>query len=302
MKRSKNVLKYRYHVLRPFLIQPVCWALFFLSPVFDWFRIDMIAQRLVVLGKAYPFEQQYLQWLPLGFYGGVLAIALTCVFFGRIFCGWGCPHNTMTEWTRALRAAVGREEKPRWMKLAIRKQPLLQVVFALLSPAIALLMTFGLTFLLVGFVVPPAWVLGQYASGQPHIALLFGQFLFTLIGLFLLYCGHDFCRTCCPYGMGQSISSYMAGKWAPMEIKFTGNVESQCKTCTACQIACPVDIDPRDPANLKVGQFDGCFNCGECIDACKYIHSFKREAGLLSFTPPGVFRPRQPVISKKAEG
>jgi polyferredoxin len=136
----------------------------------------------------------------------------------------------------------------------------------------------------VAYVVSPAWIVAQYLSGAPHIALVFGQGLLVLIGLFLLYCGHDFCRTCCPYGMAQSISSYQSGKWRPLEVHFTGGDRAAaCKTCSACQQVCPVDIDPRDTGKLHVGQFEGCFNCGECIDACKTVFSKRDTPSLLRF-------------------
>jgi polyferredoxin len=290
MKIPNNVFRYRYHTLRPWLVQPFFWVLFFLSPLLDWFRVDMITQKIIFLGTAYPFVHQYIQWIPIGFYGGVLLIALASVLMGRVFCGWVCPHNTLTEWTRPLRALVGREPMSRQIKLIFRDRPVLKAFVSILSPLWAITLTFFLTFALASYVVSPQWILEGYTQARPHIALVFGQILFTLIGLFLLYCGHDFCRTCCPYGMGQSISAYMGGKWNPMEIRFGGDKESQCKTCTACQSACPVDLDPRNPLNLKVGQFDGCFNCGECIDACKTVKSYRKTPGLLSFAPPQVVK------------
>src|SRR6476646_4248050 len=97
---------------------------------------------------------------------------------------------------------VGRHEKPRWMKLLLKKAPWAKELLSLL-----------LSF----YVVPPNWALAQYASGHPHIALVFGNGLFVLIGLFLLYAGNDFCRTCCPYGLAQSVSAYQESTpWKPM--------------------------------------------------------------------------------------
>ncbi len=310
MKRSNNIFKYRYHVLRGKLVQPFFWGLVFLGPALDIFRVDMIHQQLVVLGKHLPFVTENLMWLPIGFYGAVILIGIVSFLFGRLFCGWTCPHNTLTEWTRPLRAlfrdwmdpAGNREEKPRWMKLLLRRHPGLQGVFYGLAPLLAIGITFCLSILLSFYVIPPDFVLAQYVSGQPHIALVWGNGLFMLIGLFLLFAGHDFCRTCCPYGMGQSVSAYHENSpWRPMEIGFTGDKASQCKTCQACQIVCPVDIDPRSgtlDGGFKVGQFDGCFNCGECIDACKFVHSFKKKPSLLRFQHPGF--PKKTATSLEA--
>jgi ferredoxin-type protein NapH len=301
MKRSNNPLKYRYHVFRGKLSQPFFAALCFLGPALNIFRVDMIHQRVIFMQQNLPFEFNTLMWLPLGFYGAVILIGMISFIWGRLFCGWSCPHNTLTEWTYTLRAMVGRHKKPRWMKLLLKKQPLLKEVFWVASPVLGLPLTFVLSLLLSFYVVPPDWALAQYASGHPHIALVFGNGLFVLIGLFLLYAGTDFCRTCCPYGLAQSVSAYQeASIWKPLEIQFSGDVVSQCKTCSACQIVCPVDIDPRDgtlKGGLKVGQFDGCFNCGECIDACKYIHSFKKKTSLLSFKNPG-FKPKSKLKAK----
>lgn len=287
MKQSNNLFKYRYHFFRGKVVQPFFWALAFLGPSFNCFRVDMLNQKLVFLGKAYPFEFNSLMWLPIGFYGAVILIGIISFVWGRLFCGWTCPHNTLTEWTHTLRAMVGRGERPAWMKRLIRKQKHLTEIFGLLSPPIAIVLTFGLALLLSGYVIPPAWIFSQYLSGHPHPALVCGHGLFVLIGLFLLYAGHDFCRTCCPYGMGQSISAYHENSpWRPMEIQFNADKESDCKTCKACQMVCPVNIDPRDATVLGtvfVGQFDGCFNCGECIDACKRVKSYKRKPGFLSF-------------------
>lgn len=284
-------------------MQPFFLALVFLAPVLDVFRVDMLHQRLVFLGKSYPFIFETVMWLPIGFYGAVIIIGIVSLIWGRLFCGWTCPHNTLTEWTHSLRAMVGRGEKPSWMKKLIRKHPHMKEILIWLSPPIAIGITFILGLLLSFYVIPPAWGWGQYLSGHPHPALVYGNGLFVLIGLFLLYAGNDFCRSCCPYGMAQSISAYHENSpWRPMEISFTSNKETDCKTCRACQMVCPVEIDPRDASltgKVHVGQFEGCFNCGECIDACKYLHSFKKNPGLLSFNRPGFRRKNEPLTLER---
>lgn len=291
MRIPFNPLTYRYHHIRPFLAQPLFWVFFFLAPLLHWFRVDMIHQKLVFMNQPYPFEFKYLMWLPIVFYAGVIAIGVVSFVWGRLFCGWACPHNTLTEWTRPFRAVFNRDHLPLSIARLYQKLPILKTLFSLFSIPIAFMLTFGLSVLLSFYIVPPAWVLAQYVSFKPHVALVFGHMLFTLIGLFLLYAGHDFCRTCCPYGMCQSLSAYQEGKkWRPMEIAFNSpnTMETDCKTCTACQTVCPVDIDPRKPLalGLKVGQFYGCFNCGECIDACKTVQFHQDRKGFLTFEQP----------------
>lgn len=248
----------------------------------------MINMQLIWLGQAYPFEFTYVKWLPIVFYGLVVMIGIVSVVYGRLFCGWVCPHNTLTEWTKPFRAVFNLEPMPLAWQRVFNQYPALRHIFNIISLPIGIFICWQLTVILSAYIVPWAWIQAQYSEGQPHIALLSGHIIYTLISLFLLYTGHEFCRNVCPYGMAQSVSAYQEGKWKPMEIAFTGeSIENDCKTCTACQTACIVNIDPRKSENLVVGQFYGCFNCGECIDACKQVHVKKTDgAGLLKFELP----------------
>lgn len=279
-------LRYPFRVWRHSLVQPLFWALFFLAPLTGLFATDVIAGDVIFLGQRYPFSFQSLMWLPIVFYAGVLAIGVISLRTGRLFCGWACPHSTMVENTRWWRSLWGREPMPANMARVLRQWPPWALpALRVLSIPYAIGLTWLLSALLASYLVPLDWIYTQYASGNPHIALVWGQGLFVLIGLFLLVCGHDFCRTCCPYGMAQSISAYQAGKRAPMapRLKTTASA-ADCGTCTACQQVCPVDIDPRND-RLFVGQFEGCFNCGECIDACKHVSHYARpgQGPLLAF-------------------
>ena len=256
----------------------------------NWFRVDMLpadmgGQQLIWLGQAYPFESQYLQWIPFTFYGGVILVAILSATLGRVFCGWTCPHNIMTEWTRWIRAlspvVIGKEVLPLGVKRWINKSEQRKRLMQILAPVVALVWCVAMTFLLFSYVIPPGFIVESFTTGHVHIALGLGVALFTLIGLFLLYVGHNFCRICCPYGLAQSLP-LQTGKLKPLAIVFSGEQSTDCGGCKGCETACPVDIDPRKPENLIVGNFDGCFNCGECIDACGFIRS-TRDNGLLRF-------------------
>lgn len=289
MRIPFSLLKTPFHTLRPTLVQPLFWALFLLSPLLNVFRVDMIAQRLWWLWQTYPLENNHTLWLPIGFYACVLVVAVSTAFLGRVFCGWVCPHNTMTEWTRWFRGLVGIEPLPVWLKRLFQKHPQHTGKLKVLGIILGLVWPVVITFLLFHYVVPIDWMLGQYLSGKPNLTLVFGHVLFSVMGLYFLLAGHLFCKTTCPYGLAQSVSAYQTGKWRPMEILFTPREANQdtsvCGTCTACAQVCPVDIDPRGPV-YKVGQFMGCWNCGECIDACTTVHQKKGGVGLLRFRLP----------------
>jgi ferredoxin len=62
-----------------------------------------------------------------------------------------------------------------------------------------------------------------------------------------------------------------------------------------------VDVDPRKPELLRVGQFEGCFNCGECIDVCNAIHAPKAIPGFLTFSFPSRQHPQAKLPQAKLE-
>jgi polyferredoxin len=279
---------YPFHTLRGWLVQPFFWAVMLLSPLFGVFRLDVIHQCLVVWGHTYPFSSTVLKWVPLGFFTVVLVIAAISVFWGRLFCGWVCPHNTLTEWTQPVRMLMGIGY-PKSYRLRRREtmMPLGQWVHRGLSLLWALLITALISVLFIGYFVPFRWWIVQIADGTLPMVIYWSHGVLIVMGLFFLYAGHEFCRSACPYGLAQSLSAYLSRKWAPMEIRFLPGADtSPCKGCRACQTACPVAIDPRQPENLVVGIGEGCFNCGECIDACRYVRKGRDLPGLLTFQPP----------------
>lgn len=265
--------KYAYHAWRTRLVQPLFWALFFLSPVFGVYQLDVIHNHLVFMGRHYPFETSTMMWLPIGFGACVLTIGLVSVLYGRLFCGWICPHNAMTEWLWPLRMLIGIGQKPFSLTQLTKRWPWMTVVFVLVSLVWAFMVTWAICMLFTSYFVPLDWQLERLGTDEFPMILGWGQALLMLIGLFLVYSGHEFCRNACPYGLLQSLSAYLTEKWTPMEIRYRfGDDQSACKSCRACETACPVDIDPRKPENLKVGIGEGCFNCGQCIDACHVVH------------------------------
>lgn len=280
----RNPIRFPFHTFRGALIQPFFWTLFFLSPVLGIFQLDVIHQRMLVWGHAYPFKPETLMWLPLGFFACVLMIAFASTLFGRLFCGWVCPHNTLTEWTRPVRMLIGLGKKPFFLKQWEKRYPVLKGINIGGSIIWGITITFLLSALILFYFVPVPWYLQHLQASSMPVIVWFSQGLVILIGLFMLYAGHDFCRSACPYGLAQSLSAYLSQKWSPMEIRYRGDEnQSACKSCHACETACPVDIDPRKPENLMVGIGEGCFNCGECIDACKYVRGIQDLPGLLAF-------------------
>jgi ferredoxin-type protein NapH len=287
-KFPRHPFRYPFHAFRGLVIQPAVWALFFLSPVLGIFQLDVIHQHMIVLGKAYPFNPATLMWVPVGFFGCVLVIALISTLGGRLFCGWVCPHNTMTEWTPAVRSFIGLAPQSYRLQKLQSKWPWLKGALVVLSLLSATAVSALIAVLFLFYFVPVPWFVSHVGAGTLPWIVWWGLGLMMLIGYFMIYAGHEFCRSACPYGISQSLSAYLTQKWIPMEIRYRpGKDLSPCTSCHACASACPVDIDPRKPENLVVGVGEGCFNCGECIDACTYVRGTQGKEGLLYFRMPG---------------
>ena len=281
-----NPFQYPFHNLRRWLTQPVSITLFFLSPLLNIFRLDVVNLKLIFLGTTYPFAFEYYRWIPITFFAGVLFIAIISTLFGRLFCGWACPHNALTENTRFIRKLIGIEGKS-WQQKKREDASVLYKIFNItLSLLLALILTYGMsTLILFYFISPSFWLTEYQTQGDNFVIIMFSQGLITLIGLFLIYAGHGFCKIACPYGLAQSLMAYVSAKLSPMEIRMQPNLSSKnCGSCKGCQTACPVDLDPRqfEIAGAKLGAYDGCFNCGDCIDACNIVQ-LNKQSGLESF-------------------
>lgn len=282
-----NPIRYPYHFFRTVLVQPLFWALFLLSPVLGVFQIDVINKQVIFLGNSYPIGFETLGWFPIFFFSCVLIIAGVCTLWGRLFCGWICPHNTMSEWLQPIRMLIGFGQKPYFVTNWERKFPFLKVGHKLLSIGWATAVVYIIGTLIIFYFLPPAWYVERIQTGTMPFIVWASTFMTMILGYYFLYSGHWFCRSACPYGLLQALSAYQGGKWTPMEIRYQyGENLNPCKACRACESACPIDIDPRNPKNLVVGIGEGCFNCGECIDACHYVQHYHGKQGFLRFKTP----------------
>ncbi len=273
------------------------FLLFVLAPPLDILRIDLTRGHAILLGMDWtlgidglmagersPFEAAVnLIWrgfVPL--FGGAALFLWIAWRYGRLYCGWLCPHFSVVEMiNRLMRRASGRPSI--WEP---RPLPELQPDGTRLVPNAwywlpTLLAVFGFAFLwavvLLTYLLPPAEIYGNLFNGELTLrqSLFIGAATAALSIEFLL-ARHLFCRFGCAVGLFQSLG-WMANDRA-MVVGFDTARAGNCQDCNnACENACPMRLKPR---TLKRKMFT-CTECAQCISACTQVQGGEPAQSLL---------------------
>lgn len=277
------------------------FVLFLLAPAFDLLRFDLNETQLWLLGHrwslgidAFLHHQASATDAALGIIlRGILpALALVVAFltiaykFGRLYCGWLCPHFSLVEtlndllhracgkfslWDAAPTPRGDRTPQCRWWPLFFIS---------------CLVFGFAWAVTLLSYLLPPAEVWGNLLSGTstPNQArfLAIGTAVFTAE---FLFARHLFCRFGCAVGLFQSLA-WMANPRG-LVVAFDRSRARDCRDCStpaspagaACDQVCPMRLKPR---NIKRLMFS-CVQCGQCLTACDSSNTQRAQAPSLEW-------------------
>lgn len=273
------------------------FALFVLAPPLDLFRFDLTQGHAILLGQNWTLGidrfvagesgalEVALDLLLRGFlpiFGGAALFIWIAWRYGRLYCGWLCPHFSVVELINALmRRAIGKaslwdprplpERLPDGSSLPRARRFWIPTVIAVLGFA------FLWAVVLLTYLLPPVEVYGNLVTG----ALTRNQAIFltaaTLaLSVEFLLARHLFCRYACAVGLFQSLA-WMANDRA-MVVGFDTRRADACAPCDlACEHACPMRLKPR---TLKRKMFT-CTECAECIGACTQVQGGDPRSSLL---------------------
>lgn len=189
---------------------------------------------------------------------------VTNTFFGRFFCGWGCPVGYVSRLGEDV--DLRKRSLPRWILSHAAGAG-----FVATFVAAVMLWWVDPRVLLDGSWTARAWTLGVFAI------LTVGGFLHAFVWRF------GFCLHACPIGL---YYRYVTSRPA-VGIVFSEDPDP-CVQCGACTKVCPVDLDPRDLGKgipPKPGEFAPgeealaeerygdaeCLRCGDCVEACRMV-------------------------------
>lgn len=286
------------------LTQAGFFVLFVLAPVFDLLRFDLTR------GHAYLLTMEWRLGLDDYFAGRIGAaeaginlllrlflpiIAAAFLFlaaawrWGRIYCGWLCPHFSVVETlNRLMQRACGKpslwERKPMPPRLPDGTTYTIDARWWLVTVPLAVVFAFVWAVVLLTYLLPPAEVYANLAAG----ALTGNEKLFIGIGtlvlsLEFLLARHLFCRFGCAVGLFQSLV-WMSNRGA-LVVGFERQRAADCADCyaesgpgyAACEGVCPMRLHPR----MAKHKMFTCTQCGQCIAACHTVERMRAHGSLL---------------------
>ncbi len=280
--------------------QATFFLLFLSAPVLNLFRLDLNSGHFYLLGTDWDLGMEALMqgdigigsaaftlfskgFLPLA--AAVVALVWISYHYGRLYCGWLCPHFSVVEFINELMTRAGGRPTL-WEKRSLPTQrPDGTVIkpdrrFWPLAILTSLLIAFIWAVVLLTYLLPPQEIYGNLLQLQLTIRqALFIAITTLLLTLDFLFARHLFCRYGCSIGLFQSLV-WMANDRA-LVVDFDKHRASSCSSCSnACDNACPMRLKPR---SIKRNIFT-CTECALCITACEQVQTPQGNQPLLSWT------------------
>jgi ferredoxin-type protein NapH len=301
-------------------LQAGFFVLFVVAPVFDLLRFDLTRGHAIVLGhewrlgiddflagrsSAVDAGKNLLLQLFLPLLGAAALFLAFAWRWGRLYCGWLCPHFSVVETINGLmRRATGKpslwERRPLPPKQPDGSNQAVDASWWLLTVPAAIGFAFTWAVVLLTYLLPPAEVYGNLLAGTPTR----NQALFIGIGtavltLEFLFARHLFCRFGCAVGLFQSLV-WMSNRGA-MVVGFARTRAADCADCyaeggpgyAACEGVCPMRLRPRV---VKHKMFT-CTQCGQCIAACGTVERNRPEGSLLRWLAHDGARRNEALVS-----
>ncbi len=282
-----------------FILRSAFFLLFLVAPPLDLLRFDLPQGHAILLGQPWiigvdrftageigagqlafnVFTRVLLPILAMG--ALIIGVAYK---WGRLYCGWLCPHFSVVEMINGLmQRTLGKHSL--WDR---RRLPEKRADGSLLKPnkvwwpltagaALGFAFLWAVAFLT--YLLPPV----EIYSNLWHGTLTINQARFIGVATLLLFieftfARHLFCRFGCALGLFQSLA-WMGNKKA-MVIGFDHARGRACADCnSACDNACPMRLHPR---TMKRSMFT-CTQCGQCIQSCEQVQQNNPHGTLLQW-------------------
>lgn len=233
--------------------------------------LDAAERRYYLFGAAFNAQDFWLVLLLLT--GVALTLFVVTTLYGRVWCGYTCPHTVFLEGVyRPIERAL---EGPRAQRLKRNAGPMTfdkawrkgvkHLLFVLVSLALS-------HFFLSYFVSLPSLLSMMGRSPAEHpTAFAWIVALSAALYFNFAWFREQLCLVICPYGRLQStltdedtvVVGYDPVRGEPRGKK--GTTEGDCVDCNRCVVVCPTGIDIRNGLQME------CVGCAACVDACDAV-------------------------------
>jgi cytochrome c oxidase accessory protein FixG len=260
--------------------------------------LDVGGRHLFAFGAAFgPEDLGLLVFLATGV---AFALVVATALFGRVFCGWACPHTLLVALSRGFERLAAHVTGATGARARDRRRA---APSSTLAHATKIAAAAALALVFLAYFVPPGSLARLVrAPGQEPTLALAAVGIAALLAFVSGSFRERLCLYVCPYGRVQaalvdadSITiGYDAGRGEPRGKAREGG-HGDCVDCQKCVAVCPTGIDIRDGVQLD------CVGCTACIDACDDVMArLGRAPGLVRYDsarglagePRRVVRPR----------
>ncbi len=270
------------------------FALFLFAPLLNIFRFDLDLGHFIIFGQAWTISidsilhggdsvDAAIKIFSRVLLPGMAFVAVTSFLiwkFGRIYCGWLCPHFSVVEVINDLMLKQ-LNRVTIWEKASKQSKGVLPKFIVFIA---AVSMAFVWSVGLLSYLLDPKMLL----AGLANFDLGFGSSIFISVATLIftadfLFARHVFCKYGCALGLFQSLI-WMANNKA-MVIKFDRARAKACRSCESynkykpCDQACPMRLPTR---NMKRAKFT-CTQCVQCVSACNEVQKNNPDGGLLKW-------------------
>jgi len=257
------------------VIQASFYLLFLSAPLLDIFRFDIVEGHFVIFGTPWFFGLEISKFECLDNSHAVQKVFLNFILplvvlillsgliawrYGRIYCGWLCPHFSVVE-------TINRLMLKHLNRIIFWEKPLgtdRQALPWLLVLSTCFFIAFIWSYALLGYIYPPVLL----SKNICHLELSFGPLLFLGVMTIILtidffFARHLFCKFGCSLGILQSFV-WMANSNS-MVVGFDKSRAHLCQPCDSeCDKACPMRLPVR---SIKRSKFT-CTQCVICLNVC----------------------------------
>ncbi|MHC5066149.1 MAG: cytochrome c oxidase accessory protein CcoG [Planctomycetota bacterium] len=247
--------------------------------------IDIAKRHFYLFGLTFNAQDFYLAFFLLTGLG--FSLFVVSALFGRIWCGYACPHTVFLEaiyrrverWIEGSASQRDRLAKASWGLGKALKRGTKWLFYLGISGFLAhvfLSYFLGVDEVFSAIVNPPS---------EHPAAFTFVLIFTTIIYFNFTWFREQLCIVICPYGRLQGVLydadtvnvAYDQGRGEPRG-KYTSEERGHCIDCFRCVAVCPTGIDIRNGTQME------CIGCANCIDACdEVMRKVDQPTGLIRY-------------------